>query len=265
MIIRKMIELLTEVQKNAEIRVSGYNGEPVTRIIPYKHGQILLETGTGKALTLSELLFQLKLFNEENRCFIPAGEYVEEVLFVTAFPNDNTQISVSSEADMDMAEEITVMFNHFMEDGIDELDAYMDMLESGIGVDIIRKYRGDEQASHMEHFCKEHGLLDEEVSEPSETAYAVRDKFVSIQTGTNGYDYSIFNADYSLHDGGVIDDPDIAIHEALSGILEDIGVYDISECTAIDYEELMERSETVEQEVIRLIKEGNHVRFNTSV
>lgn len=41
---------------------------------------------------------------------------------------------------------------------LDELDVYMDMLEIGIGVDMVRKYMGDELADHMEKFCKEHGL-----------------------------------------------------------------------------------------------------------
>lgn len=41
-------------------------------------------------------------------------------------------------------------------------------------------------------------------------AFAIKDKFVSIQTCTEGYDYSVFDADYRLIDGGVYDNPDIS-------------------------------------------------------
>ena len=46
-------------------------------------------------------------------------------------------------------------------------------------------------------------------------AFSVGDKFVSIQVCDDGYEYSIFNADYILFDGGVYDDTEISIHAAL--------------------------------------------------
>lgn len=33
------------------------------------------------------------------------------------------------------------------------------MLESGINVDMVRKYMGDETADHMQDYCEDHGLL----------------------------------------------------------------------------------------------------------
>lgn len=43
--------------------------------------------------------------------------------------------------------------------GLYELDFYTDLLETGITVDMVRKYMNDETADHMRDFCKEHGLL----------------------------------------------------------------------------------------------------------
>ena len=77
-------------------------------------------------------------------------------------------------------------------------------------------------------------------------AFAVKDKYVSIQVCDEGYDYSIYHADYSLFDGGVYDNPDISIHAALYDILEDMGVKR-RELVEIDYDELMEKAEAVEQ------------------
>lgn len=63
-----------------------------------------------------------------------------------------------------------------------------------------------------------------EVKEPEQMAFSIKDKFVSIQTCTEGYDYSVFDADYKLIDGGVYDNPDISIHAALKDVLEDFGL-----------------------------------------
>ena len=84
------------------------------------------------------------------------------------------------------------------------------------------------------------------LNEPEQMAFAVKDKFVSIQTCTEGYDYSIYHADYSLFDGGVYDNPDVSIHVALRDIIEDFGVKR-SELVPVDYDELAEKAEEVEQ------------------
>lgn len=87
-----------------------------------------------------------------------------------------------------------------------------------------------------------------EVKEPEQMAFSIKDKFVSIQTCTEGYDYSVFDADYKLLDGGVYDNPDISIHAALKDVLEDFGLSEQDERIPVDYEELMEKTEAVERE-----------------
>ena len=84
------------------------------------------------------------------------------------------------------------------------------------------------------------------LNEPEQMAFAVKDKFVSIQTCTDGYDYSIYHADYSLFDGGVYDNPDVSIHVALRDIIEDFEVKR-SDLILVDYDELTEKAEAVEK------------------
>ena len=91
--------------------------------------------------------------------------------------------------------------------------------------------------------------------EPEQMAFAIDDKFVSIQVCSEGYDYSILGADYKLIDGGVYDNPDITIHAALKDILEDMGVTEQTERVPVDYEELMEKADAVEQAEI----EARHI------
>ena len=87
-----------------------------------------------------------------------------------------------------------------------------------------------------------------EVKEPDQMAFFIKDKYVSIQTCTEGYDYSVFDADYKLIDGGVYDNPDISIHAALKDILEEFGLSEQDKRIPVDYEELMEKTEAVERE-----------------
>ena len=56
----------------------------------------------------------------------------------------------------------------------------------------------------------------------TELAFQIADRFISIQEVDGGYDYSIMGADYKEIDGGVYDNPDVSIREALDDILTDL-------------------------------------------
>ena len=58
-----------------------------------------------------------------------------------------------------LAAEIKARYERAIEEQHDELDFYMELLENGITVDMVRKYMDDEHASAMNLFCKEHGLI----------------------------------------------------------------------------------------------------------
>ena len=105
---------------------------------------------------------------------------------------------------------------------------------------------------HFGEIAKEQGIE----QAPEHLAYQVNDLFFSIQTTEDGYDYSIYDKSYNLLDGGVYDDPDISIHEAIVLIIEDDPISGISalsdrqNATLIDYEELTAKADEAWQESI---------------
>lgn len=86
-------------------------------------------------------------------------ENSNEILFTCSLVNDNHMMWLETEQDADMVTEIQSRFNDAVEHGVNETEVYENMLESGINVDMVRKYMGDETADHMQDYCEEHGLL----------------------------------------------------------------------------------------------------------
>lgn len=89
---------------------------------------------------------------------------------------------------------------------------------------------------------------------PDELAYQMGDFYFSIQTVDDGYDYSIYDKDYNLLDGGVYDDPDISIFKAMDRILEDEPAIDFSIAQTVDYEELAGKADEAWQESVAVKK-----------
>ncbi|WP_244324544.1 DUF3849 domain-containing protein [Sporofaciens musculi] len=81
----------------------------------------------------------------------------------------------------------------------------------------------------------------------TEIAYQTGKGYFSIQTVSDGYDYTIYGKDFREIDGGVYDNPDISIGEAMEAILSDEGI-PMTACKVMDYEELQEKAETAAQE-----------------
>ncbi|MGN0345866.1 MAG: DUF3849 domain-containing protein [Lachnospiraceae bacterium] len=92
----------------------------------------------------------------------------------------------------------------------------------------------------------------------TELAFQIADRFISIQETEGGYDYSIMGADYKEIDGGVYDNPDVTIREALDDIVTDLkenpfdngargNISDKDELITIDYDGLMEKVEAADR------------------
>ncbi len=81
----------------------------------------------------------------------------------------------------------------------------------------------------------------------AEIAYQTGKGYFSIQTVSDGYDYTIYGKDFREIDGGVYDNPDISIGEAMEAILSDEGI-SMTACKVMDYEELQEKAEAAAQE-----------------
>lgn len=102
-----------------------------------------------------------------------------------------------------------------------------------------------------------------ESEQETELAFSIADRFISIQEVEGGYDYSIMGADYKEIDGGIYDNPDVTIREALHDILEDLksqpdyngakgNIQREDELIPMDYDGLMEKAE----EANRIISES---------
>lgn len=59
----------------------------------------------------------------------------------------------------------------------------------------------------------------------SEMVFSIADRYIYIQDATEGYDYTIYGLDMKEIDGGVYDDSDISIYEALDEIVADLREY----------------------------------------
>lgn len=59
----------------------------------------------------------------------------------------------------------------------------------------------------------------------SEMVFSVGNRYIYIQDATEGYDYTIYGLDMKEIDGGVYDDSDISIYEALDEIVADLREY----------------------------------------
>ncbi|MBP3324822.1 MAG: nucleotidyltransferase domain-containing protein [Coprococcus sp.] len=64
-------------------------------------------------------------------------------------------------------------------------------------------------------------MQQEEIRE-TELAFQIADRIITIQECGEGYDYSIMDQQYREIDGGVYDNPDISILEALQDIVDDL-------------------------------------------
>ena len=102
-----------------------------------------------------------------------------------------------------------------------------------------------------------------ESEQETDLAFSIADRFISIQEVDGGYDYSIMGADYKEIDGGIYDNPDVTIREALHDILEDLksqpdyngakgNIQREDELIPMDYDGLMEKAE----EANRIIPES---------
>ena len=101
----------------------------------------------------------------------------------------------------------------------------------------------------------------------TELAVHIADRYILMHECDDGYDYSILNEQYHLLDGGVYDNPDITIQRAMDMVIADLKeprfsavteqyyrdeflqgeVYAGSEAEIVDFEELSEKAEEVEQ------------------
>lgn len=83
----------------------------------------------------------------------------------------------------------------------------------------------------------------------TEIAYRLESagRYFAIQTVSDGYDYTFYDKQFRELDGGVYDNPDVTLAEAMEDILGDEGM-SVADCKVMDFEELQEKANEAEQE-----------------
>ncbi|MDE6852848.1 MAG: ssDNA-binding domain-containing protein [Lachnospiraceae bacterium] len=152
----------------------------------------------------------------------------------------------------------------------------------GSDLDIVAEYRGDIREDDLFGILHEDGLqiggIEVDINPIKEAktgtlasyltkaqeymdrelAFSIADRYILIHETDGGYDYSILGKDYREIDGGVYDDSNVTIREALQGIVEDLKqnpdtngakgrITEDSELVPVNYGELEEKMEDAEQ------------------
>lgn len=115
---------------------------------------------------------------------------------------------------------------------------------------IIRNKAKEDISEHLQ----EKGISAEELmpeAEPDELAYKIDDKYFVIQRTEEGYDYTFYAFDYDGIDGGVYDNPDISMRQAMEDILENENM-SLKNVVPVDYEDLMAEVEEADERRMQL-------------
>ena len=215
----------------------------------------------GHSLSVSDVVVFHQ--NGENTShYVDSFGYREVPEFVQEIAKEKSSIQQNQDVEKDKAKgrrEMTLeevkdfVKQRFVEQlhnsGIEDVSMYMERFDALYEQGKMDNLMPTEEQKYIieDVSFTENANLGSEIKEPEQMAFSIDDKFVSIQTCDDGYDYSIYDANYKLLDGGVYDNTDISIHVALKDILEDIGVTERDERIPVDYEELIEKGEDVEQ------------------
>lgn len=94
----------------------------------------------------------------------------------------------------------------------------------------------------------------------AEIAYQIKngERYFFIQTASEGYDYTFYDKEFKELDGGVYDNPDISMQEAIEEILSDEDGVSFSDCKVIDCDKFLEtvdRAEFFPQKVYEDLRE----------
>lgn len=164
---------------------------------------------------------------------------------------------------------------HSYRDNLNDAENSIDEIKNNLATGKLFEIR-----EYLKDVVEENGEFSEQAQEliesvdkyefdnyPKEVAYSFEDKFLSIHECEEGYDYSIYNSNYEEIDGGVYDDPNLTIYEAIQEafILEELkfpitaneGVLEV------DFTELTEKADNVAMsKVVGTIKYSDASAFN---
>ena len=121
--------------------------------------------------------------------------------------------------------------------------------------DIVVLNNGEKVTAHFVDsisFQELDNFLDLEEHSLEELAYQVGERYFAIQVTEEGYDYSFYDEEFRLMDGGVYENDEISIEEAADELLEEEGWTE--ERVQGDYDQLMEKVEEMDEIVLAEIQ-----------
>lgn len=152
--------------------------------------------------------------------------------------------------------------NHYMkalgvEKNPDPLPGSLDILQCRNGIDtIVEDYKtvpGWDNPYIQNHVVQ---LLQGALAvQDVELAYELPDAYFHIQTCDDGFDYTLYNKDFTERDGGILEtDGDKPVQEAMTELLAEFGC-DAAEGKVMDAAELREQADTVAEQQAEVLKE----------
>ena len=152
--------------------------------------------------------------------------------------------------------------NHYMkalgvEKNPDPLPGSLDVLQCRNGIDtIVEDYKtvpGWDNPYIQNHVVQPlQGAL---AVQDVELAYELPDAYFHIQTCDDGFDYTLYNKDFTERDGGILEtDGDKPVQEAMTELLAEFGC-DAAQGRVMDAAELREQADTVAEQQAEVLKE----------
>lgn len=152
--------------------------------------------------------------------------------------------------------------NHYMkalgvEKNPDPLPGSLDILQCKNGIDtIVENYKtvpGWDNQYIQNHVVQPlQGAL---AVQDVELAYELPDAYFHIQTCDDGFDYTLYNKNFTERDGGILEtDGDKSVQEAMTELLTEFGC-NAEEGRVMDAAELREQADTVAEQQAEALKE----------
>lgn len=136
-----MLELLKKCNQNAVVKMHYKDGEQISRVI-LAGKCIILETYTGAnclpvTFTVSKLVDYLT--EQSNNAEIVMHTENNPALFVVSYERIPDVVVIEDADDNDLTSELDARFEYAAEKQVDELDFFMDMLDTGFTLEDIKK------------------------------------------------------------------------------------------------------------------------------
>ena len=168
--VRKFVELLKKCDPEAVIKMHHRDGEKLHYSEFYEDKKIIIFRttsdpnpevypgfGTAGGETVKSFL---KLFIEEDMdmdivMHSPEGM---PLLFVVSYENIPGVVVLEDAGDNDLSSELEARFEHATEEQVDELDFFMDLLDTGFTLEDIKENL-PEKYEYSKVFMEDHGLI----------------------------------------------------------------------------------------------------------